>query len=125
MDGVEKAFEEAIQQYNDTHPNSPLAPKRIDRQQGASYEIPARVFQEIDQSRLVIADLTDERQNVYCEIGYAKAKGIPFFLTLQRKESGANKVHFDLAPQRYIEYETTHELRDRLKQELDSWHDQA
>jgi len=126
LEGVQKAFEEAIQQFNDTHPHSPLSPMRIDKQDGASYEIPARVFQEIDNSRLVIADLTDEKQNVYCEVGYAKARGIPFFLTFQKKDSvPANKVHFDLSPYRYIEYETTHELRDKLKKELDSWHDQA
>lgn len=134
LDGVQKAFEEAIKLFNDAHPNSPLAPMRIDRQGGESYEIPARVFQEIDNSRLVIADLTDEKQNVYCEVGYAKARGIPFFLTFQKKSADAskgatatatNKVHFDLAPYRYIEYETTHDLRDKLKQELDSWHDHA
>jgi hypothetical protein len=99
----------------------PLAPLRIDKQGGDSYESPARVFQEIEQSRFVIADLTDEKQNVYCEVGYAKAKGIPFFLTFQRKSGDSakgqvaavsNRVHFDVAPYRYIEYETTHELRD-------------
>ncbi len=133
LDGVQKAVEEAIQQFNDTHPNSPLSPTRIDKQQGASYEIPARVFQEIDQSRLIIADLTDERQNVYCEVGYAKARGIPFFLTFQKKHRSANKkitkyrnkVHFDLGPYRRIEYETTHDLRDQLINELTAWHDQA
>jgi nucleoside 2-deoxyribosyltransferase len=125
LDGVQEAFEEAIQLFNASHPNSPLWPTRIDRQQGASYEILARVFQEIDHSRLVIADLTDEKQNVYCEVGYAKARGIPFFLTFQKTAAPSNKVHFDLSPYRYIEYETTHELRDKLKQELDSWHDQA
>jgi hypothetical protein len=82
---VQKAFEEAIQLFNESHPNAPLSPKRIDKQEGASYEIPARVFQEIDESRLVIADLTDERQNVYCEVGYAKARGIPFFLTFKKE----------------------------------------
>jgi nucleoside 2-deoxyribosyltransferase len=134
LDGVREAFGEAIQQFNDTHPNSPLAPVRIDEQGGDSYDIPARVFHEIDESRLVIADLTDERQNVYCEVGYAKAKGIPFFLTFHRQAAdtantqttaASNRVHFDLAPYRYIEYETTHELRDKLIQELNSWHDQA
>jgi nucleoside 2-deoxyribosyltransferase len=125
LDGVQKALEEAIEQFNVSHLNSPLAPIRIDKQGGASYEIPARVFHEIDQSRLVIADLTDEKPNVYCEVGYAKARGIPFFLTFQKKAMDASKVHFDLAPYRYIEYETTHELRDKLKQELTSWHDQG
>ena len=75
------------------------------------------------RSCLVIADLTDEKQNVYCKVGYAKAKGKPFFLTF-RKEPGAkppNKVHFDLAPNRYIEYEDALELRDSLKKELDAW----
>lgn len=127
---VYKAIEEAIDQFNTTHPNAQLSPKRIDRQAGASYEIPARVFHEIDQSRLVIADLTDEKQNVYCEIGYAKARGIPFLLTFHRKAvdgparkktDAVNKVHFDLAPYRYIEYDNTLELRDSLKKELDAW----
>jgi nucleoside 2-deoxyribosyltransferase len=125
LDGVQKAFEEAIGQYNDTYPDSPLSPMRIDKQQGASFDIPARVFQEIENSRLVIADLTDEKPNVYCEVGYAKARGIPFFLTFQKKDAAANRVHFDLAPYRHIEYETTHDLRDQLKKELAAWHDQA
>jgi hypothetical protein len=75
---------------------------------------PARIFQEIDQSCLVVADLTDEKQNVYCEVGYAKAQGISAFLKFHKETPGsaaakksnpANKVHFDLAPYRYIEYD--------------------
>lgn len=137
LEGVLKAFEEAIAQFNVDHPNSQLAPTRIDKQEGASFEIPARVFQEIDESRLVIADLTDEKPNVYCEVGYAKARGIPFFLTFRKKAAASgstttsattpatNKVHFDLAPYRHIEYEETHDLRDQLKKELDAWHEHA
>ncbi|MBI4763060.1 MAG: hypothetical protein HY787_00440 [Deltaproteobacteria bacterium] len=130
LESIYKAIEEAIEQYNEAHPNAPLSPMRIDKQDGPSYEIPARVFNEIDQSRLVIADLTDEKQNVYCEVGYAKAKKIPFILTFQgkteifsgdTKSSVANKVHFDLAPYRYIEYDNPLDLRDKLKKELDAW----
>ena len=91
LDGTQKAFEEAITLFNDSHPNTPLAPMRIDRQGGESYEIPARVFDEIDNSRLIIADLTDEKQNVYCEVGYAKARGIPFFLTFHKRPVDAGK----------------------------------
>jgi nucleoside 2-deoxyribosyltransferase len=132
LDNTFEAIEEAIDQFNSAHPNSQLSPKRIDKQQGASYEIPARVFKEIEQSRLVIADLTDEKQNVYCEIGFAKALGIPFFLTFHKKDSlpstdheklTPNKVHFDLAPYRYIEYVDSIELRDTLIKELSAWFD--
>lgn len=132
LEGVYKAIEEAIGQYNSAHPNAPLSPVRIDKQEGASYEIPARVFHEIDQSRLIIADLTDERQNVYCEVGYAKARGIPFFLTFHKKAGASpaaqesialNKVHFDLAPYRCIEYDNPLDLRDRLGKELNAWFD--
>ncbi|MGB8063104.1 MAG: hypothetical protein WCF26_14505 [Candidatus Sulfotelmatobacter sp.] len=128
LDGAYKAFQEAVEQFNADHPNAPLAPLRIDKQEGESFEIPARVFQEIESSRLVIADLTDEKPNVYCEVGYAKARGIPFFLTFHKKVADGkttteNRVHFDLQPYRYIEYETTHELRDKLKEELKAWHE--
>lgn len=104
---------------------------RVDEQRGASYEIPAKVFENIDQSSLVIADLTDEKPNVYCEIGYAKSRGIPFILTFhkrtpaetvpwERKGTGGNRVHFDLAAFRYVAYDNPLHLRDLLKAELDS-----
>jgi nucleoside 2-deoxyribosyltransferase len=129
---VRKAMNEAIAAFNQAHPNAPLAPVRIDEQGGASYDIPARVFQEIAESGLVIADLTDERPNVYCEIGYAKSRGIPFILTFHkkkgsrtkppwdRKDGAGNKVHFDLAPFRYVPYDNPMNLRDQLAIELDA-----
>ena len=108
--------------------------RRVDKQKGASYEIPARVFNEIDQSGLLIADLTDEKPNVYCEVGYAKSKNIPFILTFHkknpkdepawdRKSRTGNKVHFDLAAYRYIPYDNPMNLRDKLKTELDALFD--
>jgi nucleoside 2-deoxyribosyltransferase len=128
---VRKAIDEAIQSFNTDHPNAPLAPVRVDEQRGASYEIPARVFHDIDQSTLVIADLTDERPNVYCEVGYAKSRGIPFILTFhekdpvvgppwERKDARGNRVHFDLAAFRYVSYDNPLHLRDQLKTELDA-----
>ena len=129
---VGKAMGEAIAAFNHDHPNAPLSPVRVDEQKGASYEIPARVFQEIEQSGLVIADLTDERPNVYCEIGYAKSRGIPFILTFRKKKSSrtnppwerkdvdGNKVHFDLAAFRYVTYDNPLNLRDQLAIELDA-----
>jgi nucleoside 2-deoxyribosyltransferase len=134
LDNVYKGITEAISQFNTDHPNAPLCPTRVDKYSGASFEIPARIFQEIDKSRIVIADLTDEKQNVYCEVGYAKAMGIPFILTFHKEASAtsaaktsgaANKVHFDLAPYQYIEYDNPLDLRDKLKKELGAWHSQG
>lgn len=133
---VGTAIDEALDRFNADHPNSHLAPRRADKQKGASYEIPAWIFSEIDQSRLLIADLTDEKPNVYLEVGYAKSKGIPFILTFHKRKpddkppwdrelSPGNKVHFDLVPYRYIAYESEFELRDKLKQELDAFFAQA
>jgi hypothetical protein len=134
LEDIGKAIDEAIDKYNEDHPNAQLAPRRVDKQKGASYEIPARVFNEIDQSRLVIVDLTDEKPNVYCEVGYAKSKGIKFILTFHkrnptdeppwnRKSGTGNKVHFDLAAYRHIAYDNPLNLRDTLKTELDALFD--
>ena len=92
------------------------------------------MFQDIDESELVIADLTDERPNVYCEVGYAKSRGIPFILTFHkesspagppwdRKVAGGNRVHFDLAAFRHIAYDNPLHLRDLLKAELSTLFD--
>ena len=85
---------------------------------------------------MVIADLTEERPDVYLKVGYAKSRGVPFILTFHkristdkppwdRELSPGNKVHFDLVPYRYIAYESEFELRDKLKQELDAFFAQA
>jgi nucleoside 2-deoxyribosyltransferase len=129
---VKQAIKESIANFNTKHPNAHFDPVIVDELKGASYEIPARVFQKIDESSLVIADLTDERPNVYCEVGYAKSRGIPFILTFHKKKSSrtrppwdrkdedGNKVHFDLAAFRYVAYENPMNLRDQLAVELDA-----
>jgi hypothetical protein len=123
------AIKEAIEQFNTDHPNAPLFPVRVDEQRGLSYEIPACVFQDIDESQLVIADLTDERPNVYCEVGYAKSRGIPFILTFHKESSPSgppwDRVHFDLAAFRHIAYDNPLHLRDQLKIELNALFENA
>jgi nucleoside 2-deoxyribosyltransferase len=131
LQDVKKAIKESIVIFNTSHPNSHFDPVIIDELKGASYEIPARVFQKIDESSLVIADLTDERPNVYCEVGYAKSRGIPFILTFHkkssrtkppwdRKDKAGNKVHFDLAAFRHVPYDNPMNLRDQLAIELNA-----
>jgi nucleoside 2-deoxyribosyltransferase len=114
-------IEEAIQKIKtDYHVN--IEHVRIDRNRGPSFELAQEIFNEIDQADLVIADLTEERPNVYCEVGYAKAKGTPFILTYRPHDdpdaTTKNRIHSDLLPQKYIQYSEGSILRDKLVQEL-------
>jgi len=124
---IGQAIDEALASFNASQPIPPLSVGRADKQLGASYEIPAWVFDEIRRSRLVIADLTEERPNVYMEVGYALSAGIPLILTFHKRtgrppwdrvDVGGNKVAFDLAAFRYVGYDTGLELRDKLVAEL-------
>ena len=124
-----QAIEEALNGFNVAHPGTPLQPIRIDKQSVESFDIQARIFEEIEQSQLMIADLTDERPNVYLEVGYAKSKGVPLILTFRRQtdpapwdreHSRGNRVHFDLEPMRRVMYADPMELRDSLRAELEA-----
>lgn len=128
LSNVWGAVSEAIDAFNKAQPKALLEPVRVDKQSGASYQIPAKIFADIRESRLVIADLTDERPNVYCEIGYALSLGIPLILTFHKRKRGetapwqkGNRVHFDLDAYRRIEYSDSMELRDALKVDLDAF----
>ena len=79
---------------------------------------------------------TDERPNVYCEVGYAKSRGIPFILTFHKKDPtigppwerqdiAGNRIHFDLAAFRYGSYDNPLHLRDQLKVELEALFEQG
>lgn len=132
LNNIKGRVKEAIEEVNKKHVINIAGPVRIDEQGGASYSIPQRIFKEITQSKLVIADLTDERPNVYLEVGYAMAQGILFILTFHKKTPGekapweqkdkeGNRVHFDLLAYRYVEYEDTTTLRDKLIPELEAF----
>ncbi len=61
--------------------------------------IDARLLREIDQSNLVIADLTYERPSVYFEAGYALGQKVPVVYTCRTDHLGRQsqyQVHFDL-----------------------------
>ena len=65
----------------------------------------------IKSARLVVADLTLERPNVYFELGYARGLGKPV-VTIAKQ--GTN-VHFDVKGWIYIEYSDSRVLEKKLK----------
>lgn len=92
-----------------------LEPLRIDEVQDAG-KITDQVLEGIATSRLVLADLSGERPNCYYEAGYAHSIGKELILTIRKGE----KIHFDLAGHRFIQWETEAELRRGLSARLES-----
>jgi hypothetical protein len=61
------------------------------------------IVQAITTADLVIAEITPRNPNVYYEVGYAQASGVPTILLFEPKEG--ERLPFDLSGQRAIFYE--------------------
>ncbi|MBX9586584.1 MAG: nucleoside 2-deoxyribosyltransferase [Gammaproteobacteria bacterium] len=81
----EKAIKRSIKKAN-------YDPRRIDEEH-FSENVMVKMYQLINTSQFVVADLTGERPCVYYEAGYAKAQGIKVIFTAKDKE----KIHFDVS----------------------------
>ncbi|MER8540558.1 nucleoside 2-deoxyribosyltransferase [Mesorhizobium sp. M1334] len=72
---------------------------RIDREQALD-DLVSRIKREIKTSLFVIADLTDERQSCYFEVGYAEALAKPVVYVASKnrvmKPGTPTKIHFDI-----------------------------
>jgi hypothetical protein len=82
-----------------------LDPKRVDRHNAGGL-LHSEIIAFIEESDLIVADLTNERPNCYLEVGYAMGAGRFTNLILTAREdhnadspnhrAGGPKVHFDL-----------------------------
>lgn len=91
--------------------------ERVKDVQG-DYRITEKMLTLIRAARLIVADLSRERPNVYFELGYARGLG-KTVITIVR--TGA-LVHFDVQDWPYIEYIDSrpleHEMLERFRYEL-------
>lgn len=74
------------------------------------FQITETILEKIRSAKLVVADLTNERPNVYFELGYARGKGKKI-VTLLKKGS---KAHFDVSGWNYMEYIDSRPLEQAL-----------
>lgn len=77
-------------------------------------DIVGRIQEGIRDARFVIADLSDERPNVYLEVGYAW--GLPKPVILLAREG--QKLHFDLSHHKCIFYKTIGKLAQDLERNV-------
>ena len=68
-----------------------LVAERVKDVQG-DYKITEKIMEMIHAARMIVADLTHERPNVYFELGYARGMG-KTVITIARKKT---KLHFDI-----------------------------
>jgi hypothetical protein len=73
-----------------------------------------RIREGIRNADFVIADLTDERPNVYLEVGFAWGLGRPVILIAR----DGQRLHFDLSHHKCIFYPTIGRLADQLERTI-------
>jgi hypothetical protein len=89
---------------------------RIDENTGSGFII-KEIVTFIEKAEFIICDLTNERPNVYYELGYAHGVGNqPLNILLIAKEG--TTLHFDIAPLRVQYYRSTEHLRSIVAKNL-------
>ena len=89
---------------------------RIDETIGSGFVL-RKIFRYIEQAEFIIADLTEERPNVYYELGYAHGVGNEENEILLVAQIGTT-LHFDIAPLSIQFYSTTENLRAIISSQL-------
>ena len=93
-----------------------LSTKRVDENVGSALII-NEITSLIERSEFIICDLTNERPNVYYELGYAHGVGNEAMDILLIAREGTD-LHFDIAALRVQYYSSTEQLRSIVSSNL-------
>lgn len=123
-----KAIESAIAELNAEHQyDLKLKPIRIDEfDKGFSYPISSEIFQLIEASGYLIADLTAGNKNVYHEVGLlmglnqARQKGHDNFLLLHNSTVGdvSKDFGFNISDFKQLRLADTHSIGQEVKRQV-------
>lgn len=86
-------------------------PLRVDKDQHID-RIDAKIINEISDSHFVVADVTQQRQGVYFEAGFALGLGRPVIWSVRQDD--LEKVHFDTRQYRHIVWSSPADLQEQL-----------
>jgi hypothetical protein len=90
-----------------------LRVERIDSRTG-DYKITSEILRSIREAALLVCDLSEERPNVYYELGYARGRG----KTVLHCAVSDTKLHFDVREFRTIFYDDPLDLQEKLEIEF-------
>lgn len=71
-----------------------------------------KIIAMINESKFVVADLTEHNNGVYFEAGYAEGLGRPVIYTVRRSDT--ENIHFDTKHLNQIRWDTHDELKETL-----------
>ena len=83
---------------------------------GRRVTIDLRLIDMMRMSRFVIADLTDQKRNVYFEAGFAKGMDKPVIWTVRKDQ--LESLAFDIKQFYFIAWESEADLAMRLEQAI-------
>jgi guanylate kinase len=114
FDAAMNATYRAIENAAKLVPTGNLKVDRVDKARGA-YRITERILDSIARAALIVCDLTQERPNVYYELGFARGIG----KTVIPCANAGTTLHFDIKDFRTIFYLTPLDLQDALVKEFE------
>lgn len=108
-------YENVLREFKDAARlvNADLVVTRVDETRG-DYKITDEILKNIEKANLIICDLTDERPNVYYELGYARGLHKKVISCAKK----GTKLHFDIHNFRTIFYGSLTELRKEISLEV-------
>ena len=114
VDYIQKAFKEAINQAG-------YEPRIIKDKEHNNYIMP-EIFQEIEQSRFIVVDITKPNFGAYYEAGYAQALGKEVIVCCKEDvfKDEDTRPHFDIAQKSMILWTDTNDLIFRLKRRIEA-----
>lgn len=113
---LDSYYDEAI---DPTVKNAGYTCVRVDKQP-YNYKISEQIRNGIEESAVVIVDLTDDRPNCYFEAGYALGRGKEIiFQRLNAPPKYEAVFHFDVQEYPVMLYGTLAELREKLRFRLE------
>lgn len=125
-----EAIKEAVKEVNRQHNlEIKLREIRIDEfNQGHSYKIDDQILKLIDDSGLLIADLTSKNINVYHELGFlmglnqGKGKGQENFILLEDNKLENSNVGFNIRTFQQLRFNDALELKNKLIESLEQYY---
>lgn len=99
---------------------------RIDKySDGSAFKIPDKILEKIEDTGLLIADLTKSNKNVYHEVGYRMAlskannkKKLSLIMICNERTTPVNEIGFNIKSHKILLFKDTNELKPKLKTEI-------